>query len=61
MRAARGIVCETRGGFHASFGRGDPCTQCKRIGTDAGCGTSSLLELFLVIALTSGTAGRIRN
>jgi hypothetical protein len=33
------IVCETRGGFHASFGRGDPCTQCKR-----RCGTSSLLE-----------------
>ncbi len=21
------IKCETRGGFHASFGRGDPCTQ----------------------------------
>ena len=21
------IECETRGGFHASFGRGDPCTQ----------------------------------
>ena len=57
------IVCETRRGFHASFGRGDPCTQCKckGIGTAAGCGTSSLLELFLVIALTSGTAGRIRN
>jgi Fe-S-cluster containining protein len=22
------IVCETHDGFHASFGRGDPCTQC---------------------------------
>jgi hypothetical protein len=21
------IFCETRGGFHASFGRGDPCTR----------------------------------
>jgi hypothetical protein len=25
------IVCETRGGFHASFGRGDPCTQWEEI------------------------------
>ena len=23
------IVCETRGGFRASFGRTEPCTQCK--------------------------------
>ena len=21
------VKCETRGGFHASFGRGDPCTR----------------------------------
>ncbi len=24
------IECETRGGFHASFGRGDPCTPWKK-------------------------------
>ena len=35
------IVCETRGGFHASFGRGKPCTLV----TTERCGTSSLLEL----------------
>jgi hypothetical protein len=34
------IVCETRRGFHASLGRGDPCTQYKR-----RCGTSSLIEV----------------
>jgi len=33
------IVCETRGGFHASFGRGNPCTLVKE-----RCGTPSLLE-----------------
>jgi hypothetical protein len=26
-RKIRFIESETRGGFHASFGRGDPCTQ----------------------------------
>jgi hypothetical protein len=39
MRGRYEIVCETRRGFHASLGRGDPCTQYKRRG-----GTSSLLE-----------------
>jgi hypothetical protein len=39
MKGRYEIVCETRRGFHASLGRGDPCTQCKR-----RCGTSSLLE-----------------
>jgi hypothetical protein len=23
--------CETRRGFHASLGRGDPCTQCPEL------------------------------
>jgi hypothetical protein len=32
------IERETRGGFHASFGRGSPCTLLSR------CGASSLLE-----------------
>jgi len=39
MKGRYEIVCETRRGFHASLGRGDPCTQYKRRG-----GTSSLLE-----------------
>jgi hypothetical protein len=34
------IVCETRRGFHASLGRGNPCTVVSR----KRCGTSSLLE-----------------
>jgi hypothetical protein len=41
MRGRYEIVCETRRGFHASLGRGDPCTRYKRRG-----GTSSLLEGF---------------
>jgi hypothetical protein len=48
MKGRYEIECETRRGFHASLGRGDPCTQYKR-----GCGTEftlsevegSLLEL----------------
>src|SRR5271156_4469896 len=34
---------ETRRGFRASLGRGDPCTQCK-----GRCGTSYPFELFCV-------------
>ncbi len=48
MRWRYDIECETRRGFHASLGRGDPCTRYER-----GCGTEialsevegSLLEL----------------
>jgi len=42
MRGRYEIVCETRRGFHASLGRGDPCTRYKR-----RCGTSSLLKLSM--------------
>src|SRR5580692_4041536 len=28
--------CETRRGFHASLGRGDPCTRCQKILVQVG-------------------------
>ena len=55
------IECETRRGFHASLGRGDPCTQCKR-----RCGTSSLLEdngaeVLFSVRDTSPFRGRVSS
>jgi hypothetical protein len=43
------IERETRGGFHTSFGRGDPCTQCEE--TDAG---------FALLELVKGWGARVR-
>ena len=44
--APGGIVCETRGGFHASFGRAKPCTLVK----EGAKGEDNLSRLGLLVA-----------